>query len=122
MTLMPPGSSVVAKCSDEIEFVDAGGNTERVLCPNCGADLSDGLWQTAMDQAWVTRFSDLKFRTPCCDSPSNLNRLVYEWPAGFAKFVLEASGLNVGRFLPEQQIESVARTLGCQVRQILTRV
>jgi hypothetical protein len=79
------------------------------------------LWQTAMDHAWSTRFSDLELTTPCCGSPSNLNRLVYEWPAGFAKFVLEASGINVGRFLPEHQIDSVAETLGCQVRQILTR-
>jgi hypothetical protein len=61
----PPDSSVVVKCSYEVQFVDAGGNTERVLCPNCGADLTGGLGQSAMDHAFTARFSDLKLTTPC---------------------------------------------------------
>jgi hypothetical protein len=115
-----PESAVVAKQSENVKFFDAGENFERVLCPNCRAELTD-VWPSAMDHAWSTRFSDLTFMTPCCGRECDLNRLVYEWPAGFARFVLEVSGSDVARFLPERQIESVAQLLGCQVRQILSR-
>jgi hypothetical protein len=121
MALIPPDSRVVVRCLDEVQFLDAGGNTERVLCPKYGAELTDA-WISAMDGAARTRFSALDWTTPCCGKPSNLNELVYEWPAGFAKFVLEASGNNIGRFLSESQIENLAQALGRRVRQILTRV
>ena len=116
-----PDSDVVAKHSDEVQFFDPGENFERVLCPNCRADLTDA-WRLAMDRAWSTRFSNLRFKTPCCGSSSDLNQLVYEWPAGFARFVLEVSGFNVGQFVPEQQLHRVAESLGCPVRQLLSRV
>jgi hypothetical protein len=119
MTLVPD-SEVVAKRSDEVQFFDPGENFERVLCPNCRTDVTSS-WPSAMDHAAPTRFSDLRFETPCCGMATDLNQLVYEWPAGFARFVLEVSGFNVGQFLTEEQFESVAQSLGCRVRQILCR-
>ena len=112
-----PGAEVVAKRSEEVQFIDPGENFERVLCPSCRADLTNS-WPSLVDDAWTKKFSDLSFETPCCHTPANLNRLVYEWPTGFARFVVE---VNVGRFLPEVQVESVAESLGCRVRQVLSR-
>ena len=113
-----PDASVTAKRSDEVQFFDPGGNFERVLCPHCRADVTKN-WTLAMDGAWSNRFSNLTFETPCCRKASDLNNLIYEWPAGFARFVLEVSGLNVGRFLTDVKVERVAQSLGCRVRQIL---
>jgi hypothetical protein len=120
LAALVPGSKVVAKRSG-VQFFDPGENFERVLCPNCRADLTS-LWQRGMDRASSTRFSDLTFVTPCCGSASDLNQLVYEWPAGFARFVLEVSGFDVVRFLPEGHIERLAQCLGCRVRQIMSRI
>ena len=38
---------IVAKCSDEVQFIDAGENSERVLCSNCRADLTS-LWPRSL--------------------------------------------------------------------------
>jgi hypothetical protein len=115
-----PDCEVVAKCSADVQFIDPGENFERVLCPNCRADLTSS-WPSVMDKAWATKFSDLTFEASCCGNPADLNRLVYEWPAGFARFVLEVSGRDAGQFLPDVQLGRVAESLGCRVRQILSR-
>ena len=120
MSAFVPGSEVTTRYTDEVEFVDQGENFERVLCSNCGTDLTDS-WSSVMDTARKTSFSDLGFETPCCHTQGNLSTLVYEWPAGFARFVVEVSGLNAGRFLDQSQIQSVAKSLGYPVRQILAR-
>jgi hypothetical protein len=120
LAALVPGGEVTAKHSAQPQFVDPGENFERVLCPYCRADLKES-WPAAMDRAWSTKFSDLAFEAPCCGGSTNLNELVYEWPAGFARYVLEVSGINADSFLPESQAESIAQSLGCRVRQILSR-
>src|SRR5262245_35207479 len=79
-----PGCQVRVKRTDEVEFIDAGENFERVLCPHCGADLTE-FWLSVMDRAASTGFSNLTFNTPCCRRSADLNQLAYEWPAAFAR-------------------------------------
>src|SRR5690349_11200053 len=67
-----------------VQFIDQGGNFERVRCPICGATLEDTWWQRAMDAAWEGEsFGDFSVTLPCCGAHSTLHDLRYEWPADF---------------------------------------
>jgi hypothetical protein len=54
-----------------------------------------------MDASYRSAFEDLAVRTPCCHTDTTLNELDYDWPAGFARFVLEAR--NPGRYPVEAE-------------------
>ena len=99
----PGAEDVTAVVSEEIRFVDQGENFERVLCPSCGERVDDW-WQQEMQRAWETLFEDLSVTTACCGSRLSLNNLTYEWPAGFARFVLEAHNPSLGGWLRQDQI------------------
>jgi hypothetical protein len=58
--------------------------------------------------------------TPCCGSRVSLNDLRYEWPAGFARLVLEAWNPNVTR-LDEEEVSKLEEVLGAPLRIIWTR-
>jgi hypothetical protein len=49
---------------------------------------------------------------------SDLNDLVWEWPAGFAKFILEAMNPRLQGRLPEERQSQTETILGCGLRQI----
>jgi len=117
-----PKDEVTAKRLEGVQFIDQGENFERVLCPHCQTEISSADWGAWVDRAYSTGFADLTGRTPCCDRPSDLNSLTYEWPAGFASFMLQAEdphvGEFVGGFLPDDVCAAVAKAIGCPVRQI----
>lgn len=113
---LPEGTLVRISVTDEIRFIDQGSNWERVLCPICGTELNIEWWQQAMDDAYRTQFTNLSVRLPCCSAVSSLNDLDYEWPAGFARFVIEISNPNTD--LDDQQMHSLERILGCKLRKI----
>ena len=79
------------KITDAIEFIDQGSNFERVSCNFCGADIETTAWQNAMDSAFLKKFTNLSFTSPCCNKLTSLNDLNYISPAGFAKFVINIS-------------------------------
>lgn len=72
-------------------FVDCGGNLEEIICPACGEEIPFDWWGEAMDKASTTDFSDLAVELPCCGQQSSLNDLKYDFPCGFARWVLEIS-------------------------------
>ena len=111
-TYVPDAHDVTATVSDAIEFVDPGANLERVLCSACGTELPMEAWQEAMGRAYDTQFNDLAMVMPCCGAQSSLNELTYDWPAGFARFVLEAKNPNVLELAPAQRarLEEILRT------------
>ena len=41
----PHAEEIVVERFEEVSFVDAGANFERVLCPACGTELSVNWWQ-----------------------------------------------------------------------------
>jgi len=55
---------------------------------------------------------------PCCGAGSHLEELRYEWPQGFARFVLEARNANIGG-PTDVDDQEVAGLLGTPVRRIL---
>ena len=115
-SLLPEGD-VHLTVTEKISFIDQGSNFERVLCPGCGAMVPMEWWSQEMDRAYdASQFQDLSVMLPCCQTPSSLNDLDYDWPAGFARFRLEARSPS-GDLTPEQ-LSLFASLLGCSVRKI----
>jgi hypothetical protein len=105
---------------EEVGFVDCGENFERVSCPRCPACLEKSWWGETMDKAYLTGFRDLAVILPCCGAVCSLNDLNYDWPAGFARYVLEAKSPEVAE-LDEQQLRTLEEALGCRLRIIWAR-
>ena len=115
--LAPNADEVTQNMSEETQFVDPGANLERISCPRCGQNLPMEWWQDRMDDAFKARFTVLAVTTPCCGADVSLNDLNYEWPAGFARFVLEAMNPGVAD-LATAEIATLAEIVGSPLRRI----
>lgn len=103
--------------SDEVTFVDPGTNLERVVCPVCQSALSMDWWSRTMDYVYEqSRFTNLTVIVPCCQATTTLNDLQYEWPAGFARFVLAIRTPNAE--LDQAILDRFEQLLGCDLRVI----
>ncbi|MBI1282556.1 MAG: hypothetical protein GC179_30800 [Anaerolineaceae bacterium] len=120
ISIFPEADDIVWVWSDTVEFVDPGDNFERVVCPACETELHMSDWQHMMNIAFDNQFSDLNVTMPCCHATGSLNDLHYVWPAGFARFSLEA--LNPNADLDDQHMRDVEEMLGCGVRKIWRRL
>lgn len=80
-----------------IQFIDCGENFERISCPACGAEASVDWWGHQMDHCWDDEngFDLHAHAMPCCGTPMSLDKLNYEWPQGFARWMVSAR--NTGR-------------------------
>lgn len=76
--------SIEAVTYETPEFIDCGGNLERIECPLCGSVLDFDWWGEVMSSAAEGEFSDLSVKLPCCGETSSLNELKYDFPCGFA--------------------------------------
>ena len=110
---------VYAEVSNEIRFIDAGTNFASVSCPVCGKKISSAWWSAAMDEAHKSQFSNLDIVVPCCGGRTTLNHLNYNFPQGFARFVLTVRNPGVPEF-DEQSREELERIVGCKLRVIWT--
>ena len=112
----PFADDIAAQVSESVRFVDCGANFESVGCPRCGADLGEW-WSEAMELGHGQHFEDLRVTLPCCRTRTSLNELVYSWPAGFARYTLEALNPGVGS-LPDTVVDRIEDALGSAVRVI----
>ena len=113
---LPAADVVNGTASDEVNFVDPGMNLMQIFCPACSIELDMGIWQGFTDVAYATQFADLTVTMPCCCAVGSLNDLQYDWPAGFARYVLES--LNPNGDLDHVQLDELAQILGCPLRKI----
>jgi hypothetical protein len=117
---LPHAHELYAEQTPGVQFIDQGSNFKSVACPLCGTVLDTAWWQRAMDRAWGGKaFVDLLADLPCCGGRVSLNDLMYDMPAGFARFMIdlyEPEG-DVG---PEAYAE-LERSLGCKLRKIWAR-
>lgn len=97
-------------------FVDCGSNLEEIVCPACGKDLSFDWWGAAMDKAHATDFSDLTVELPCCGNLGSLNTLRYNFPCGFARWVLEIS--DSADKIPKAVLSQIEAIAGEKLRVI----
>lgn len=121
-----PSSEITANVTEQVEFVDQGANWERIVCPFCATELAIEWWHDAMDKAWERHFAGLTTTTPCCNTKTSLNDIRYEWPAGFARFVIEMyepfsidlDGVYQMLEISPDVLDKLQNTLGCQLRII----
>jgi hypothetical protein len=107
---------VLATFAEKTEFHSGGANWSGVNCPKCKTDIEDW-WKDAMDNASESAFNNLSVTTPCCGHSTTLNDLDYVWPAGFARFVLEAMNPNISQ-TTEDQDRALSEALGLKLRKI----
>ena len=116
MSFVPRAKEIDVIVTDEVEFIDQGTNFEQVLCCACGTVLDTAWWKRAMDIAYQTRFTDLSVTMPCCSTASSLNDLHYDWPAGFARFMLVARNPNAD--VDADKIGMIEKLLECKLRKV----
>lgn len=117
---VPDADEVKAQTTDEVELVFTGTNLERILCPDCGAQL-DEWWIQAVDAAYThTRFTNLLVTLPCCGASHSLKDLRYGWPTGLTRFRLEAHNPNKSN--GDVVLPALERILGCQLRPIWAHI
>lgn len=114
---LPDADEVTETATDHVMFVDPGANFERVSCPSCGAELELAGWQDEMGRAAEGEFADLSMLMPCCGASVSLNDLHYEWPAGFARYVLDVRNPGVPDLADDRRAE-LEVLLGTPVRRI----
>lgn len=112
----PDAEEVTADTTDKIQYIDCGQNLEAVGCPLCNADVIDW-WLDWMTDAYNEGFTDLQATFPCCNGAGSLQDLVFDWPAGFARFELSAMNPNLREFTAEQ-IREIEAIVGQPLRQI----
>ena len=116
--IVPKSDEVTLDVRDHVGFVDQGSNFESVGCPSCGANLEVDWWQRELERAMEANCVDLSTTPPCCGRGTSLNDLRYVWPAGFAKFSLEAMNPNRSGDLDPVELRQLEDLLGCKLRQI----
>jgi hypothetical protein len=89
-----PNKEIVIQLDSTISFVDCGQGFEKVVCPNCGNEISMDYWQETMDKTFKTNFKDLSIKTFCCQTVTDLNSLKYQADCGFAKTIVTVNDPN----------------------------
>jgi hypothetical protein len=113
---VPDANRVRVVVTDSVEFVDPGNSLTRIMCPICKQELDNKWWQEATSSAYQKGLTDLTVTVPCCGAACSLNDLLYDWPAGFARFVLEA--WNPNSDVDDTKIQLIQLELGCRLRKI----
>jgi len=112
----PAPDMVRIQISASPRFIDQGANWKRVVCPCCNKTLDPGWWQNSMDNAFVNEFQNLVVKVPCCGIETTLNDLIYDWPAGFAQFLIEVR--NPGMDVADARIDQLETVLGSPLKKI----
>ena len=108
--------SVTVSVYETPVFVDCGSNLEKIICPICGAEVPMDWWGEAMDTASATEFTDLRAELPCCGAQASLNDLMYDFPCGFARWVLEIA--EPADEIPAAILSELASVLGEELRTV----
>jgi len=115
-SFLPQSQEVRSEFSANTVFIDPGSNWSGVHCSSCGAD-AEAWWGESMALAAQANFEQLTIDAPCCGNTVSLNELNYALPCAFGRYALEAMNPNE-RGLTSEQSGSLARALGCDVREI----
>jgi hypothetical protein len=126
--LAPRAAKVRATAAPHVRFIDPGANLAQIRCPACGVDVA-GWRRLAMDRARLapssagaeSGFGSQGMTMPCCGAATSLHDLAYDWPAGVARFALEARDPEV-RDLTGAQVAALEQLLGCRLRRIWTHI
>jgi hypothetical protein len=104
--LMAPGSDVAYR------------EIEGVRCPSCDSLINDWFRQTMVSFFRKPR-GGFDLSLPCCGNVASLLDFKAQWPAGFARFLIEARYATSPRFLADADLARIEQMLGCRLRQIM---
>ena len=119
-SFVPRADEVSIKIRNDIVFVDPGLNFNKISCPKCLTNITDWWSKDGMGVANGDHFESLIVTMPCCKSELSLNELIYDWPAGFSRFSLEARNPQI-KDLSEDQIHIIEKYLDSPLIKIWAR-
>ena len=70
-----------------------------------------------MDEAYSGQFTDINVNMPCCGALVSLNDIVFEWPMGFSRFIMQATNPNITD-IDSKKIYMLEQILKCPIRVI----
>lgn len=115
----PGADEISAERHDHPVFLDPGANLERVICSACGAKTGRGSeWWEDLSDPHETNVACVIVRMRCCGAEVSFTTLEFEWPAGFASFVISVLNPGVPTGLDAMAVQDVEQHLGCNIRQI----
>lgn len=120
-SIAPSADEVKEEATQEIRFIDCGANLERIICPDCRAEIDVDWWQDAMSDEADAGFPLRRIELPCCGSNRSLAELRYDWPQAFARYSVEAMNPQIGD-LTDDQMRAFESALGCPVRKVLQHI
>lgn len=112
---LPEAEEINVEVTRRPRFMHPGQSFLGARCCLCRADLSEMFDR----EEFLTdhQFTNLMIKTPCCNRRVSMNDLTFPWPAGFARFVLDAMNPLVRKLTPKR-VETLEKILGCKLRQI----
>jgi len=104
--LAPRADEIACESFDQPQFIDAGANFERVVCPRCSAELNLDWWQSRMDEDWnEDGFALAPYSLPCCGGDATLNELLYDLPQAFGRFKCTATNPAIAELSSAQKTD-----------------
>lgn len=113
---MPYAEEILDEVSDSIQFHDCGENFQYVACPACEQHLTIEQWHQLMDQDYDLQqgFQLQPCTTPCCNTSTTVNRLIYSFLQGFSRFALTVINARKSGPITEQQKSALQQILACE--------
>ena len=118
----PSADEICDNVSEEVEFIDCGGNWSGVRCSSCGANAEPWFGEELNRCYKQSHFRNLDAVAACCGAAVSLDTLNFGWPVGFSRFVLEARNprLSNSELLREVH-RTLEQTVACSLRVIWRR-
>ena len=108
---------VSVKYCDRIMVVQPGLNLSRITCPECEGDIPlDWYWEFLVRHG--EEVDSIDVTAPCCGTATSLDALLYDAPAGYARFKVVAVNPSRADELTAEELATVATVLGHPLRQV----
>jgi len=122
----PEAEEPRAETYAEVTFIDNGENTEAIVCPSCGTRLpldDDANAETNQElfsffDGDETPITARLIPMPCCRKKVVATSLMFDWPAGFARFELSIRNPDATRPIDDAVRRRIEGLLGCAVHEI----
>lgn len=103
----------------KLQFIDCGENFRQVSCPHCKSEISIEAWRGWMDEDWHGEegFHLHRHATLCCGKDVTVNSLDYDFPQGFARWMISARNTNRGP-LTDAELKRLTDIAGIGLRAI----
>jgi hypothetical protein len=124
--LFPKGDEVEVQVYEAVTFIDQGSNLEAIICPSCGTRISLGVeddpvvswWHDLGDHLAEMPADSVSTTIPCCGATVKATDLLFDWPAGFARFEISVLNPNVSADVSAAQMADLESILDCRLRKV----